>query len=45
MSNGSECAFRTSLMNALFSLLAVGSRVARPDGNQKRGNREGIGIR
>jgi hypothetical protein len=45
MSNGSECAFRTSLMDALFSPNAVGSRVVRPDGNEKRGNREGIGIR
>lgn len=45
MSNGSECAFRTSLMDALFSPMPVGSRVARPDGIEKRGNREGIGIR
>lgn len=45
MSNGSECAFRTSLVDDLFSLVTAGSRVARADGNEKRGKREGIGIR
>jgi hypothetical protein len=45
MSNGSECAFRTSLMDALFSPLNIGNRVVRPDGIEKRGNREGISIR